>query len=209
MKIMEIKSLYLPEIKVIRYGRFCDNRGYFTEHMRKSDFFSLDFFKGFDFVQCNESFSRPNTLRGLHLQWSPYQGKLVRTVFGRMVDLILDARKGSPTFGKIIAYDMPERSDMDFDEWIWIPPGFAHGNFFTETTKIEYFCTGEYNPKTEVGICPLSGDLDWSCCDRNLYLEFLEVGKKGFLMSEKDKGALSLAEWLNDPRSENFVYGSF
>ena len=81
--------------------------------------------KGVNFVQFNESFSRPNVVRGLHFQWNPFMGKLVRTVQGRMVDLFLDIRKGSPSYGKAAAYDMPSTPDKDYAEWIWIPPGFT------------------------------------------------------------------------------------
>src|SRR5690606_8308158 len=97
-----------------------------------------DCLKGLQFVQVNESYSRPGTVRGLHFQWNPYMGKLVRTVYGRMVDIALDIRKGSPTFGKALLYDMPSQPDQDYAEWIWIPPGFAHGNYFTAETVIEY-----------------------------------------------------------------------
>jgi dTDP-4-dehydrorhamnose 3,5-epimerase-like enzyme len=108
MKITEIKSLSIPAIKVVRFARFVDFRGYFTEPFRKSDFSAqLEFMKGVEFFQFNESFSRSNVLRGLHFQWNPLMGKLVRTVQGRMVDLFLDIRKGSPTYGKAAAYDIP------------------------------------------------------------------------------------------------------
>lgn len=207
MKFVEIKELCFPEVKVIRYARFCDNRGYFTEHFRRSDILSLEFLKRFEFVQCNESYSRQGTIRGLHFQWAPYQGKLVRTVYGRMVDLVLDIRKGSPTFGTIIAYDMPSGEERDYGEWIWVPPGFAHGNFYTETTKIEYFCTGEYNPSTEAGISPLSEDLDWSKCDSRLCSEFKDILNRGAIISEKDQRGFTLSQWLKDARSENFIYG--
>jgi len=79
MKIISIKALSILEKKVINFGRFHDNRGYFTEIFRKSDLFSnpkIDFFKNIEFVQCKESFSKPTTLRGLHLQWNPYVGNL-------------------------------------------------------------------------------------------------------------------------------------
>src|ERR1039458_8491280 len=100
MKITEIKSLVIPAIKIVRFARFTDLRGYFTESFRKSDFSAqLEFMKGVDFFQFNESFSRPNVVRGLHFQWNPFMGKLVRTVQGRMVDLFLDIRKGSPSYG--------------------------------------------------------------------------------------------------------------
>src|SRR5919205_3143496 len=112
MKILGVEQLKIAEIKIIRFARFRDQRGYFTEHFRKSDFQSnplTSFMEEVEFVQTNESFSRTGTIRGLHFQWNPYMGKLVRTVFGRMVDLILDIRKGSPTFGKMIAHDLPAR----------------------------------------------------------------------------------------------------
>ena len=149
MKILEVKTLQIEAIKVVAFARFCDNRGYFTEHFRKSDFANhpeMGFMKDVEFVQCNESFSRPGTVR------NPYMGKLVRTLSGRMVDMILDIRKGSPTFGKIVCYDMPANHKADYSEWIWVPPGFAHGNFFTENSMIEYFCSGEYSPGCEAGI---------------------------------------------------------
>lgn len=207
MNIITVKPLYFPEVKVIRYGRFPDKRGYFTEHFRLSDMVKLDFLSPFRFVQCNESYSIPNTIRGLHFQWSPYQGKLVRTIFGRMVDLILDIRIGSPTAGKIIAYDMPARHDEDFGEWIWIPPGFAHGNFYTEHSKIEYFCTGEYNPQCEAGISPLSVDIDWSCCDESLKREFDEIVRRGPVISDKDRNGYSFEAWLRNENANNFIYG--
>ena len=117
MKILDVKSLAIPDVKVIRFGRFGDHRGFFAEHFRKSDFMGhpqLDFMAGVEFSQCNESFSRPGTIRGLHFQWNPYMGKLVRTLSGRMTDMVLDIRKGSPTFGKIILYDMPAAKRCGF-----------------------------------------------------------------------------------------------
>jgi len=205
MKIIEIKSLSIPEIKVIRFGRFADHRGYFTESFRKSDI--SQHLKDIEFImQVNESFSRPGVVRGLHFQWNPYMGKLVRPIKGRMVDLVLDIRKGSPTLGKIIAYDMPARLEADFNEWIWVPPGFAHGNFFTEETLIEYFCSGIYNPSCEAAISPLATDLDWSLCDISLKQEFDKLINSHLLMTDKDKNAFQLSAWLADERSDNFRY---
>lgn len=210
MKIVSVRSLVIPDIKVIRFARFCDMRGYFTEHYRKSDFFKhpdMDFIKKVDFVQCNESFSKPDTMRGLHFQWKPYMGKLVRTIFGRMVDLVLDIRKGSPFFGKIIGYDMPANPANDYCEWIWVPPGFAHGNFFTQDTVIEYCCSGEYSQGCEAGISPLAKDLDWSLADKDIKARFDEIALKTQLLTDKDRNGFALAAWINDPRSNNFVYG--
>lgn len=204
MKIIEVKNLAIPEVKVIKFAKFGDHRGYFTEIFRKSDFKSMDFISHVDFVQCNESCSKAGTVRGLHFQWNPYVGKLVRTLYGRMIDLVLDIRKGSPTFGKIIAYDMPADFDSDFKEWIWIPPGFAHGNFFPEDGMIEYFCSGEYNPACEAGISPLAGDIDWSVCDTDLKQLFDTVVPNTNLITDKDKNGFSVAEWQENPNSDYF-----
>jgi dTDP-4-dehydrorhamnose 3,5-epimerase len=210
MKLLEIKSLVIPDIKVIRFARFADHRGYFTETYRKSDFFghsALSYLKGMEFAQCNESYSKPATIRGLHFQWNPFMGKLVRTVHGRMVDLALDIRKGSPTIGKIIAYDMSSVPGAEFAEWIWVPPGFAHGNFFTEETVIEYFCSGEYSQGCEAGVSPIARDIDWSLCDPQLRKEFVEIAAATKLMTDKDRNGFSVAGWANDARSDNFIFG--
>ncbi len=208
MKIIEVKNLSLPDVKIIKYARFKDSRGYFTETFRATDFQKV--IPDFSIFQVNESYSAiKGVIRGLHLQWNPYMGKLVRTIKGHMVDLFLDIRKGSPTYGKIAAYDMAENSKNDWGEWIWIPVGFAHGNFFIEETAIEYFCTGEYAPANEAGILPTSRDLDWSLCDPLLKKQFDDLIKSGVVLSEKDKKNLTLTEWGNDSRSNNFIYPSY
>ena len=207
MRILEVKALKLEEVKVIRYARYTDPRGFFGEHFRRSDFNShpqLEIMKSIDFLQCNESYSKPGTIRGLHFQWNPYMGKLVRTLRGRMVDMVLDIRKGSPTRGKIICYDMPTAKDADFGEWIWIPPGFAHGNFYPEESHIEYFCSGEYSPECEAGISPLSGDIDWNLCDIALKREFDSIAAADPLMTDKDRNGHSLASWFGNPNSNLF-----
>lgn len=206
MKILEIKSLVFPEVKILRFSRFDDNRGYFTETFRKSDF-NKRFLPDFNILQVNESYSKKGVIRGLHFQWNPYMGKLVRTIKGHMIDLFLDIRIGSPTFGKIAAFDMPANFQENYSTWIWIPVGFAHGNIFLEETTIEYFCTSEYSPGNEAGINPLSNDLDWSSCDKKLKKIIDQVIKKGLIISEKDKNGLSLSQWQEDPRSKNFIYG--
>lgn len=209
MKILEVKSLAIADIKVIRFGRFEDHRGFFAEHFRKSDFGTqtqLDFMKGIEFTQCNESFSRPGTMRGLHFQWDPYMGKLVRTLSGRMTDMVLDIRKHSPTFGKILLYDMPANKDADFGEWIWLPPGFAHGNYFREDSHIEYFCSSEYSPGCEAGISPLAADIDWSICDPDLKREFDAVASSNPLMTDKDRNGHSISSWVANPNSNRFLF---
>ncbi len=211
MKILDVKALPISDVRVIRFGRFRDHRGYFTEPYRRGDFDShpdTAFLKGLGIVQANESWSRAGTIRGLHFQWNPFMGKLVRTVSGRMVDLFLDIRKGSPTCGKLSAYEMPASVERDFDEWIWVPPGFAHGNYFSEASQIEYLCTGEYSQGCEACISPLASDVDWSLAPPNLEQEFRSLLGSSPVISDKDRNAMSFAEWMGDPRSTNFLYES-
>lgn len=234
MKIISVKNLAIPEVKVIRFGRYCDQRGYFSEIYKKSvlqEHPELTFLKGVEFVQSNESFSRAGTIRGLHFQWNPPQSKLVRVVQGKIVDLALDIRKGSPTLGKIIAYELtanfpssspslplrsvphtPRPSDTplvegnSFGEWLWVPAGFAHGFIALEETLLEYFCTAEWNPKGEAGISPLSGDLDWSLCDSKLKKLFEETISANLFISDKDRNGYSFQNWLKDSNSDQFTF---
>jgi len=206
MKILGITSVGFPEIKVIKYARFTDSRGFFTEIYRKSDFEKIDFLKNQEFVQCNVSSSEKGVVRGLHLQWSPYLDKLVRVVNGTMIDLFLDVRLNSPTFGKIASYQLSSHESTEYNEWIWIPRGFAHGSVFKEKTIIEYFCTSEYNPQTEASIYPLASDIDWSLVDSSVKKSFEDFNQNNTLMSEKDKKGFTLTQWLKDEKSKNFIY---
>ncbi|MBU0618618.1 dTDP-4-dehydrorhamnose 3,5-epimerase family protein [Patescibacteria group bacterium] len=205
MKSLKLNSLVFPEVKVVRFGRYRDERGYFAETFRRSDFDQTGFLKETNLFQSNESYSQTNVIRGLHFQWNPYMGKLVRTMFGHMVDLILDIRLGSPNFGRIIAYDMPSKPEDDKAEWIWVPPGFAHGNFFLAPTMLEYVCSSEYNPNCEAGISPLATDIDWSKCDQKIKQQFDKIAASA-IMTDKDRQGMNLAAWGKDPRSKNFTY---
>jgi dTDP-4-dehydrorhamnose 3,5-epimerase len=210
MKLLSVISLAIPDIKVIRFARFRDQRGYFTETFRKSDLAKderISSLKGIDFVQGNESYSRSGTIRGLHFQWNPFMGKLVRTVRGHMVDFVLDIRKGSPTQGHLIGYEMPDDAESEFNEWIWVPPGFAHGNCFPGPTQIEYLCSGEYSQGCEACISPFAVDIDWSLCEPALRTIFKQLSGPGAIITDKDRNGLSLHEWFADDRSKNFVYG--
>lgn len=210
MKILSVTSLALPDVKVIRFARFGDHRGYFAEPFRRSDFDAhpeTGFLRGVALPQTNESWSRAGVVRGLHFQWNPFMGKLVRTVNGRMVDIFMDIRLGSPTFGKAAMHDMPSASSDDFAEWIWVPPGFAHGNFFSMESRIEYLCSGEYSPGCEAAVTPLATDIDWSLCDAALKAEFDGLLAAGPLMSDKDRIAPELSAWQADERSRHFVFG--
>jgi dTDP-4-dehydrorhamnose 3,5-epimerase-like enzyme len=96
---------------------------------------------------------------------------------------------------------MPAATDRDFAEWIWVPPGFAHGTLLPEETVIEYFCTAAWNPNAEAGISPLADDLDWSLCDQQVAKLYADAVKNGPLLSEKDRVAPSLTAWKDDPRA--------
>lgn len=205
MKIIRIESVTFPEIKVIKFARFADERGYFTELYKKSDFEQIDFLKGQTFVQNNESYSKKGAIRGLHFQWNPYQKKLVRTVSGSMIDLFLDIRIGSPTFGKIGAHKLESSPQKDYGEWIWIPVGFAHGLFLLEDSAIEYYCTSEYSPTSEASISPAAPDIDWSMADKDLADQY-KLSLPTANISDKDKAGITLAQWLKDERSQFYKY---
>jgi len=208
MKILEIKSIVFPEVKIIRYARFFDDRGFFTESFRKSDIINNSEFKFFasqEILQANVSYSSEGVIRGLHFQWKPDQGKLIRVIEGAMIDVFLDIRKESPSFGKIGAVKLESSPENQDETMLWIPPGFAHGFAVLKKMYMEYFCTAEYSPKTEAGIFPLSQDIDWSLCEQDLKKEFDEIAKKA-VFSDKDKLGLSVNQWKKDPRSDNFIY---
>lgn len=203
MKILDVKSLVFPEVKVIKFHRFGDERGYFTETFRKSDLKKI--LPEFEINQINESASSKGVIRGVHFQWNPYMAKLVRTVTGHMIDLFMDIRIGSPNFGKIAGYSMPNNLKDSFNEWIYIPVGFAHGNIYLEDSRIEYFCTSEYSPATEAGISPVSPDIDWSMADKFVKDSFDKFSNSP-TMSPKDKAGLTLAQWKTDERNKYFIY---
>ena len=205
MKISSISEQQISGVKLINFDRFMDQRGFFTETFRTSDFINNEL-KVFPngIKQSNESFSHKNVLRGLHFQWNPNMGKLIRTIAGHMVELVLDLRQGSPTQGKIMAFDMPAESTDGFSSWIWVPEGCAHGNFFLKDSYIEYFCSGTYNGECEAGISPFAEDIDWSICDSNLKGKFFEL-KDSFIATPKDINGLTVKEWLNRSDANNFT----
>ncbi len=142
------KSLEIPEIILIEIKNFQDNRGYFMETYKKSEF--LDNGIDVDFVQDNYSFSVQNVLRGLHFQKEPYsQGKLVMPYKGEIFDVAVDMRKDSPTLGKWIGIKL----DTGKPQMLYIPPGFAHGFcVLSKDAIIGYKVTAEFSPSSDCGI---------------------------------------------------------
>jgi len=192
MKIIEVTQLDFEGILTIKIQRFSDHRGYFIEHYRESDI--NKYIENFTIKQCNQSFSQKHTIRGLHFQWNPFMGKLVRTISGHMMDIFLDMRPTSPTFGHISIYDMPLNKEVDYDMWIWIPPGFAHGNVYLEDSVIEYLCTGEYSPGCEACVSLFADDINWTLCPVELKNIFNRISKT-CIMSDKDKNGYTLKQW--------------
>jgi dTDP-4-dehydrorhamnose 3,5-epimerase len=156
MNIIEtpIKNLLIIEPKIWK-----DDRGYFFESYNKKAF--ADAGINAEFVQDNQSFSHKGALRGLHAQANPYaQGKLVRVVQGKVLDVAVDIRKKSPTFGQHFSIELSGESNKMF----WVPPGFLHG-FVTleDNTIFSYKCTNLYQKDAEVGVIWNDKDLgiDW------------------------------------------------
>ncbi|MDR2367186.1 MAG: dTDP-4-dehydrorhamnose 3,5-epimerase family protein [Deltaproteobacteria bacterium] len=204
MNITEIRDLPIAGAKLIFFSRYQDNRGYFTETYRKTDFLALARalgLDGFDFQQANESRSVAGVIRGLHFQHDPPMGKLIRLLYGSGVDMALDVRPSSATRGKAIMVDMAVDPSSPEGHWIWLPPGLAHGNFYLAPSAIEYFCNAPYNPAGEVGISPLDPDLDLSLCPEGLRRAYRDLLAEGPILSDKDKKGLSLRDWWADPRA--------
>ena len=174
LKFMEIIKTQIPDLYILKPKVFEDERGYFFESYNKETFLKL----GIDqnFVQDNESKSMKGVLRGLHFQKSPFtQGKLVRVMHGAVLDVAVDLRKNSPTYGKWASVILTHKN-----KWMyWVPPGFAHG-FVTleDNTVFFYKCTNVYNKASE-------GSIRWN--DPDLNIDWQLDGEP--LLSEKDKSA--------------------
>ena len=137
----------IRDVMIITPQIFGDSRGYFLETYKDKDFEAAGICG--PFVQDNESASSRGVLRGLHFQKSHTQGKLVRVTSGRVLDVAVDVRPGSPTFGKYVSVELDAESKRMF----WIPKGFAHGFLvLSDQATFTYKCTDVYDPTSEGGI---------------------------------------------------------
>ena len=156
MKVTETK---IQGLKIIHPRVFEDKRGYFFESYNKRDFFENGI--DIDFVQDNQSLSNYGVIRGLHYQLAPYaQSKLVRVLAGRVLDVIVDLRQGSLTFGHTFTVELYEANKKQ----VLIPPGMAHGfAVLSERAVFSYKCDNYYMPDYERGINPNDAHLniDW------------------------------------------------
>lgn len=163
----ELKGCFILEPNV-----FQDNRGYFFESFNQLSFNNLTN-TNTNFVQDNESFSTKGVLRGLHYQTGDYaQAKLVRVINGKVLDVAVDVRKGSNTFGKHVAVELSEDNKKQF----FVPRGFAHGFIvLSETAIFSYKCDNFYNKESEGGIIysDLALNIDWQLPQE----EFIVSGK--------------------------------
>lgn len=155
----------IKDLKVIKYDPFVDSRGYFFESYNKNDFTNLGITD--EFVQDNESMSSKGVLRGLHFQIKYPQAKLVRCLKGKVFDVAVDIRKGSPTYGKYYGVELTEDNNTMF----YVPKNFAHGFLvLSDTAKFSYKVTDFYHPNDEGGIIYNDPDLNiqWPIpCDEN------------------------------------------
>lgn len=136
---------------MIKIKAFTDDRGFFTEAYKKSDYGMLP-----DFVQDNVSFSVKGTIRGMHFQRSNPQGKLIRVLSGRAIDCVVDLRKKSRTFGQTETFVLEPTTHA-----VYIPPGFAHGFWAYCDTVFHYKCTTEYDAASDGGISPIDPDMNY------------------------------------------------
>ena len=144
---MRVVATDIPEVLVVEPDVHADGRGFFLETYH-ADRYRAHGIVG-PFVQDNHSRSGRDTLRGLHLQRARPQGKLVRVIEGEIYDVAVDARRGSPTFGRFVAVTL----SADNFRQCYVPPGFAHGFcVVTATAQVEYKCTDVYDPASEIGI---------------------------------------------------------
>lgn len=176
---MKILKTDLPGVLVVEPRVFGDARGLFVETFRQS--WLLEAGLDVSFVQHNQSRSRQGVLRGLHYQFVEPQGKLVRAARGRVFDVAVDVRRGSPTFGRwtgVILDDVDHRQ-------LWIPPGFAHGFcVLSEDADFVYSCTSYYHPASDTGV-------RWD--DPAIGIDWPDLGMPPVL-SEKDRNLPLLAD---------------
>ena len=178
---MEVIKTSIEGVVIIEPRIFRDARGYFFESFSQKEFDEK--IRPIHFVQDNESMSSYGVMRGLHFQRPPYtQSKLVRCVRGRVLDVAVDIRKGSPTYGQHVAVELTEENHRQF----FIPRGFAHGfAVLSETAVFQYKCDNFYAPQADGGI---------SIKDESLGIEW-QIPVEKAILSEKDLRHIRLEEF--------------
>ena len=178
---MEVIKTAIDGLVIIEPKIFKDARGYFFESFSQREF--EEKVRPIRFVQDNESMSSYGVIRGLHFQKPPYsQSKLVRCVKGRVLDVVVDIRKGSPTYGQHVAVELSEENHRE----LFIPRGFAHGfAVLSETAIFQYKCDNFYTPEADCGI---------SIKDEGLGIDW-HIPIENAILSEKDLKHACLKEF--------------
>ncbi|BCS91442.1 dTDP-4-dehydrorhamnose 3,5-epimerase [Metallosphaera javensis (ex Sakai et al. 2022)] len=172
----------IPEVVLVQGKQFHDERGFFQELYKESEFRE---YIPCRFVQMNHSFSRRGVVRGLHFQLMPKpQGKLVTVISGRILDVAVDLRRGSPSYGKWVGEELVP------GKFLWVPSGFAHGFQALEDSHVIYLVTREFSPEHDSGIA-------WNDPEVGVRWPLNEV-----IVSEKDRKLPRLRE-----SRANFEYG--
>jgi dTDP-4-dehydrorhamnose 3,5-epimerase len=185
----EIENEYFGAVKVIVPRVFHDERGFFTEVYRRDQFEALGL-PG-EFVQLNHSGSVHGVVRGLHFQWEPPMGKLMRVTRGAALLVAVDIRKGSPTLGQWVGIEATDENRKQ----LWAPASFARGFCVrSDFAEVQYLCTGTYNQAGEGGI-------RWDDPDVGV-----AWGVEEAIVSPKDRSAPTLRDWLTRPEAAAFAY---
>jgi dTDP-4-dehydrorhamnose 3,5-epimerase len=174
---IQIEETAIPEVKIIRATRFRDDRGFFTETYKETEYLEVGIPK---FVQDNLSESSKGVIRGLHWQESPFgQGKLVSCYSGAILDVAVDIRKESLTFGQHVSIELKSSEQIS----LWVPEGFAHGfQALEEGTRVHYKVTNFWNKESERALNPL---------DKTLNIEWpIRI----ITLSDKDREAPNFAD---------------
>ena len=180
---MKFESYQLPGVKTIVPNVHFDTRGYFFESYRLDKFIENEL--SMEFLQENEVYSTRNVIRGLHYQLNNPQGKLVRCVVGKILDVAVDIRVGSPTFGKWLTFELSEKNK----KMLYVPEGFAHGYLVkSESSIVSYKCTNIYKKEDEYGI-------RWDDVDLNINWECSKP-----IVSDRDQNMPLLKKQSNLPR---------
>jgi len=186
---IRIESRHLGDVAVLASEVFEDERGFFMEVYRADQYKALGL--PIEFVQDNHSRSKQGVLRGLHFQWDPPMGKLMRVTYGSAFLVAVDIRKGSPTLGRWFGVEISAKDKKQ----VWAPAGFARGFCaVSDFAEVQYKCTGIYNPKGESGI-------RWNDPKIGIHWPVKEPELSG-----KDRQAQTLDEWLASPASNHFQF---
>jgi dTDP-4-dehydrorhamnose 3,5-epimerase len=185
-----IEKTLIDDVIVVKPQIFRDERGFFSEVYRQDQFKYLGLPD--TFFQLNHSGSVKGVLRGLHFQWEPPMGKLMRVTKGAAFLVAVDIRKGSPTLGRWFGIEVSERNWIQ----VWAPAGFARGFcVLSDYAEVEYLTTGIYNNKAESGVL-------WNDPEIGIRWPIEEP-----TLSKKDQSAQTLADWLSKDESNYFTYG--